>query len=83
MVIPHWMIGVAIFAALGTFIVFAFRQGQSVKPDRNKDPNDWTRQTAAVVRNLAFNAKRASRKIKKRRWLRLKRPEPKFEWEGC
>jgi hypothetical protein len=45
MVIPHWMIGVAIFAALGTFIVFAFRQGQSVKPDRNKDPNDWTRQT--------------------------------------
>jgi hypothetical protein len=45
MAIPHWLIGVAIFAVIGSFIVFAFRQGQKVKPDRNKDHNDWSRQT--------------------------------------
>jgi hypothetical protein len=45
MVIPHWLIGLAIFAAVGAFIGFAFRQGQQVKPDRNKDHNDWSRQT--------------------------------------
>jgi hypothetical protein len=45
MAIPHWLISLGIFAVLGAFIAFAFRQGQRVKPDRNKDPNDWTRLT--------------------------------------
>src|ERR1700685_204285 len=45
MAIPHWLISLVIFAGLGAFIAFAFRQGQRVKPDRNKDPNDWTRLT--------------------------------------
>jgi hypothetical protein len=45
MAIPHWLISLAIFAGLGAFIAFAFRQGQRVKPDRNKDPDDWTRLT--------------------------------------
>jgi hypothetical protein len=31
--IPHWLIGLAIFAGVGSFIVFTFRQGQQVKPD--------------------------------------------------
>lgn len=43
MVIPHWLIGVAILAFAGAFIAFAFRQGQQVKPDRDKDPNEWNR----------------------------------------
>jgi hypothetical protein len=43
--IPHWLISLGIFALLGAFIAFAFRQGQKVKPDRNKDPDDWTRLT--------------------------------------
>jgi hypothetical protein len=42
MLIPHWAIGLAIFAGLAAFIGFAFRQGLQVKPDRNKDPNDWS-----------------------------------------
>src|SRR5580700_4850295 len=45
MAIPHWLISLGIFAGLGAFIGFAFRQGQRVKPDRNKDPDDWTRLT--------------------------------------
>jgi hypothetical protein len=45
MAIPHWLIALVIFALLGAFIAFAFRQGQKVKPDRNKDPDDWTRLT--------------------------------------
>jgi hypothetical protein len=36
MAIPHWLIGVAIFAALGSFIVFAFRQGMRV-PREDRD----------------------------------------------
>jgi hypothetical protein len=43
MLIPHWLIGLAIFGALAAFIVFAFRQGLRVKPDRNKDPDEWSR----------------------------------------
>jgi hypothetical protein len=43
MTIPHWVIGLAIFALLGSFLVFAFRQGQQVKPDQNKNHDDWTR----------------------------------------
>jgi hypothetical protein len=43
MVVPHWLISLGIFALLGAFIAFAFRQGQKVKPDRNKDPDEWTR----------------------------------------
>ncbi len=43
MAIPHWLISLGIFAVLGAFIAFAFRQGQKVKPDRDKDPNEWTR----------------------------------------
>jgi hypothetical protein len=36
MLVPHWLIGLAIFVALASFIVFAFRQRQRVKPDQNK-----------------------------------------------
>jgi len=43
MLIPHWLIGVAIFAGLAAFIGFTFRQGMRVKPDRDKDPDEWTR----------------------------------------
>ncbi len=42
MVIPHWLIAIVIFAVLGGFIVFAMRQGQKVKPDRDKGPDDLT-----------------------------------------
>jgi hypothetical protein len=42
MLIPHWAIGFAIFAGLTAFIGFAFRQGMQVKPDRNKNPDDWS-----------------------------------------
>ena len=42
MLIPHWLIGVAIFAGLAAFIGFTFRQGMRVKPDRDKDPDEWT-----------------------------------------
>jgi hypothetical protein len=45
MFIPHWLIGIAIFAVVGGFLFFAFRQGQNVKPDKNKDPDDWIKQT--------------------------------------
>jgi hypothetical protein len=45
MAVPHWLIGPAIFAIIGAFVAFAFRQGQRVKPDKNKDPEDWVRQT--------------------------------------
>jgi hypothetical protein len=43
MLIPHWLIGVAIFAGLAAFIAFAFGQGPKVRPDRNKDPDEWSR----------------------------------------
>jgi hypothetical protein len=43
MLIPHWLIGVAIFAGLAAFIGFAFRQELRVKPDRDKDSDEWTR----------------------------------------
>jgi hypothetical protein len=43
MPIPHWLIGVGIFGGLAAFIGFAFRQGLKVKPDRNKDPDEWAR----------------------------------------
>ena len=45
MLIPHWVIGLAIFAGLAAVIGFAFRQGMQVKPDRNKDHDDWSRTT--------------------------------------
>jgi hypothetical protein len=45
MATPHWLIGLVIFVVIGGFIGFAFRQGEKVKPDRNKDPDDWVRQT--------------------------------------
>jgi hypothetical protein len=37
MVIPHWLKGVAILALLGSFIVFAFRQGMKVKREDRDD----------------------------------------------
>ncbi len=45
MAIPHWLIRLAIFAALGAFVVFAFRQATSVsREDRDeggsKSPQD-------------------------------------------
>jgi hypothetical protein len=43
MLIPHWLIGLAVFAGLAAFIGFAFRQGLQVKPDRNKDPDEWSK----------------------------------------
>jgi hypothetical protein len=49
MAIPHWLIGAAILATVGAFVVFAFRQGQQVKPDRNKRADDWTNQTGGGV----------------------------------
>jgi hypothetical protein len=37
------MLGVGALIALAAFIVFAFRQGQSVKPTENPPPrNDYT-----------------------------------------
>jgi hypothetical protein len=42
MLIPHWVFGLAIFAGLAAFVGFAFRQGMQVKPDRNKDPDEWS-----------------------------------------
>jgi hypothetical protein len=33
MAIPHWLIGLAILAALGSFIVFAFRKGRARRID--------------------------------------------------
>jgi len=45
MAILHWFISLGILALLGAFIAFAFRQGQKVKPDRDKDHDDWTRHT--------------------------------------
>ena len=45
MAIPHWLISLGIFAVLGAVIAFAFRQGQKVKPDRDKDPDEWQRYT--------------------------------------
>jgi hypothetical protein len=41
MAVPHWLIRLTIFLAAGAFIVFAFRQGQQIKPDRNKRADDW------------------------------------------
>lgn len=43
MAIPHWLIGLAILVVIAGFIAFAFRQGQQVKPDKNKDHDAWTR----------------------------------------
>jgi len=43
MAIPHWLISLAIFAVLSAIIAFAFCQGQKVKPDRDKDPDEWKR----------------------------------------
>jgi hypothetical protein len=45
MLIPHWLMGAAIFGGLAAFIGFAFRQGLKVKPGRSKDPGEWTRST--------------------------------------
>jgi len=47
MAIPHWLISLGIFAVLGAFIAFAFRPGQKVKPDRDKDPDEWQRYTGS------------------------------------
>ncbi len=43
MPIPHRLIGLAIFGVLAAFVGFAFGQGLKVKPDRNKDPDEWSR----------------------------------------
>jgi hypothetical protein len=43
--ISHRIIAVALFALIAAFAAFAFRQGFKVKPDRNKNPDDWTRLT--------------------------------------
>ncbi len=43
MPIPHWLIGIAIFGGLAAFVGFAFDEGVKVKPDRNKDPDEWSR----------------------------------------
>jgi hypothetical protein len=40
MAIPHWLIGLAMLLAAGAFVVFAFRQGQRVKPGKNKRVDD-------------------------------------------
>jgi hypothetical protein len=40
MFLPHWLLGLGIFAALGAFIVFAFRQGSAVKPSGADHGND-------------------------------------------
>jgi hypothetical protein len=45
MLIPHWVIGIAIIVGLAAIIGFALRQGMRVKPDRNKDHEDWSRIT--------------------------------------
>ena len=41
--IPDWLIGLAIFGDRAAFIGFAFGRGLKVKPDRNKDPDEWSR----------------------------------------
>ena len=50
MLIPHCLIGLAIFAGLAAFIGFTFRQGMRVKPDRDKDPDEWTGSAVAARR---------------------------------
>jgi len=45
MAVPHWLIGLAMLAVIGGFIAFAFRRGQQVKPDKDKNPDDWVRDT--------------------------------------
>jgi hypothetical protein len=40
--ISHWLIPLEMFVLLGAFIAFAFRQGEKVRPDRDKDPDDLT-----------------------------------------
>jgi hypothetical protein len=37
MAFPHWLIGIVMLAALGSFVVFAFNQGMKV---RREDRND-------------------------------------------
>jgi hypothetical protein len=43
MTVPHWLIGLVILALPAAFMVFAFRQGQKVKPDPNNrhEPAEW------------------------------------------
>jgi hypothetical protein len=36
MTIPHWLIGIVILGMAAVFVIFAFGQGMTVKPDRNK-----------------------------------------------
>jgi hypothetical protein len=45
MTIPHWLIGIVILGMATVFVIFAFGQGITVKPDRNKrhEPDDWAR----------------------------------------
>jgi hypothetical protein len=45
MLIPHWVIGLAILVGLAALVSYVFRQGMRVKPDRNKDYDDWSRTT--------------------------------------
>jgi hypothetical protein len=63
--IPHWIIALAIFAIAGVFIAFAFRQGEKVKPDRNKDPMTGFGTLAAVVLTLAFKAEETASLFKR------------------
>jgi hypothetical protein len=52
MPIRHSVIGLAIFAGLAAFIGFAFRQRLWVKPDRNKDPDEWAKYGGPPIRRL-------------------------------
>jgi len=41
----HDIIAIAAFVAMVAFVVFAFRQGFLVKPDKHRKPEDWSRIT--------------------------------------
>ena len=58
MLIPHWAIGLAIFAGLAAFIGFAFRLRLKQAPDWHRQTIDrylgqqWFRRPGAVVQLL-------------------------------
>ena len=43
--IGDWVFGVPALLVLVGAIIFAFRQGEKVRPDQTKNPDDWKRDT--------------------------------------
>jgi hypothetical protein len=62
MAIPHWLIGLSIFAALGGFVVFAFRKGMSVSRE-DRDDMGGLPQAAAISLELRTIGNGEARRI--------------------